>query len=132
LVRLAARLIIEEALEGEAEDALGRGHYARGAATASGATRWQQLYQVQIPLALPEIMLGLNQTIMMGLSMVIVAALAGARGLGQDIMIALTWLDVGNGLVAGLCVAAIAISTDRIIQAWSNRKKAELGLAHSI
>jgi glycine betaine/proline transport system permease protein len=102
------------------------------AATASGATRWQLLLQVQLPLALPEIMLGLNQTIMMGLSMVIVAALAGARGLGQDIMIALTWLDVGNGLIAGLCVAAIAISTDRIIQAWSNRKKAELGLAHSI
>jgi len=60
---------------------------------------------------------------------VIVAALAGARGLGQDIMIALTWMDVGDGLVAGFCVAAIAISSDRIIQAWSSRKKVELGLA---
>jgi glycine betaine/proline transport system permease protein len=99
------------------------------AATVCGATRMQRLFQVQLPLALPEIILGLNQTIMMGLSMVIVAALAGARGLGQDIMIALTWLDVGNGLVAGLCVAAIAISTDRIVQAWSLRKKLELGLA---
>jgi glycine betaine/proline transport system permease protein len=101
------------------------------AATACGATKRQLLLHVQLPLALPEIMLGLNQTIMMGLSMVIVAALAGARGLGQDIMIALTWMEVGNGLVAGFCVAAIAISTDRIIQAWSSRKKIELGLAES-
>ncbi len=78
-----------------------------------GTTRFQRLIGVELPLAVPEILLGLNQTVMMAMSMVIVAALAGARGLGQEIMIALTWLDAGNGLVAGLCVAALAIAVDR-------------------
>ena len=73
-------------------------------------------------------MMGLNQTIMMGLAMVIVAALAGARGLGQEIMIALTWLRVGDGLVAGVTVAIIAIIADRITQALSRRRKQQLGL----
>ena len=99
------------------------------AARALGATRRQLLWQVKVPLALPEIMLGLNQTIMMGLSMVIVAALVGAKGLGQEVMVALTWNDIGYGTVSGLSVAIIAIVTDRIIQSWCRRKKAALGLA---
>ena len=93
-----------------------------------GATGWQLLRDVRLPLAVPEFMMGLNQTIMMGLAMVIVAALAGARGLGQEIMIALTWLRVGDGLVAGVTVAIIAIIADRITQALSRRRKQQLGL----
>jgi glycine betaine/proline transport system permease protein len=99
------------------------------AARAFGATRNQLLFQVELPLALPEIMLGLNQTIMMGLAMVVVAALVGAKGLGQEVMVALTWADVGLGAVAGLSVALIAIVTDRLLQSWSQTKKRELGLA---
>jgi glycine betaine/proline transport system permease protein len=97
------------------------------AARSFGATRAQLLRQVQLPLALPEIMLGLNQTIMMGLSMVIVAALVGARGLGQEVMVALVWADTGRGVVSGLSVALIAIVTDRIIQSWSSSRKKALG-----
>jgi glycine betaine/proline transport system permease protein len=93
-----------------------------------GATGWQLLRDVRLPLAVPEFMMGLNQTIMMGLAMVIVAALAGARGLGQEIMVALTWLRVGDGLVAGVTVAIIAIIADRITQALSRRRKQQLGL----
>jgi glycine betaine/proline transport system permease protein len=98
------------------------------AARAFGATNRQLLWQVQLPLALPEIMLGLNQTIMMGLAMVIVAALVGAKGLGQEVMVALTWADTGRGVVSGLSVALIAIVTDRIIQSWSRRRKLALGM----
>jgi glycine betaine/proline transport system permease protein len=98
------------------------------AARAFGATNRQILSQVQLPLALPEIMLGLNQTIMMGLAMVIVAALVGAKGLGQEVMVALTWADTGRGVVSGLSVALIAIVTDRIIQSWSRRRKIALGM----
>jgi glycine betaine/proline transport system permease protein len=99
------------------------------AARAFGATSRQLLWQVQLPLALPEIMLGLNQTIMMGLAMVIVAALVGAKGLGQEVMVALTWADTGRGVVSGLSVALIAIVTDRIIQSWSRRRKIALGMS---
>ena len=99
------------------------------AATAHGATRWQLLWQVQLPIALPEIMLALNQTIMMALAMVVVAALVGARGLGQAVMTGLTAGKPGLGVAAGLAIAFIAIITDRIIQSWSLRRKRELGLA---
>lgn len=99
------------------------------AARAFGASRRQLLWQVELPMALPEIMLGLNQTIMMGLAMVVVAALVGAKGLGQEVMIALTWANVGKGMVSGLAVALIAIVTDRMIQSWASKKKADLGLA---
>ena len=98
------------------------------AARSFGATRFQLLWQAQLPMALPEIMLGLNQTIMMGLAMVIVAALVGAKGLGTEVMVALTWADTGKGVVSGLSVALIAIIADRIIQSWSARKKRALGL----
>jgi len=86
------------------------------------------LWKVQMPLALPEIMLGVNQTIMMALSMLVITALVGTRDLGQEVYIALTKADTGRGLVAGVCVAFIAIISDRLISAWSNRRKAELGL----
>ena len=99
------------------------------AARAMGTTRPQLLWQVELPLALPEIMLGLNQTIMMALAMVVVAALVGARGLGQDVMVALNQANTGAGIVSGLCIAALAIMTDRIIQSWSLSRKRALGLA---
>jgi glycine betaine/proline transport system permease protein len=98
------------------------------AAVSMGTTRFQRLVGVELPLAFPEILLGLNQTVMMAMSMVIVAALAGARGLGQDIMVALTWLDAGNGIIAGLCVAGLAIALDRVIQSWAARKRTELAV----
>jgi glycine betaine/proline transport system permease protein len=99
------------------------------AAKMMGVTRWQMLWQVQLPVALPEIALGVNQTIMMALAMVVIASLVGAPGLGQDVMIALSQADSGRGLVAGLSIAALAITFDRIIQAWSAQRKRALGLA---
>jgi len=98
------------------------------AATAAGCTRRQILWKVQLPLALPEIMLGVNQTIMMALSMLVITALVGTRDLGQEVYIALTKADTGRRLVAGLSVAAIAMISDRLISAWSTRKKQELGI----
>lgn len=99
------------------------------AARMIGASRAQLLWQVQLPVAAPEIALGLNQTIMMALAMVIVAALVGAQGLGSDVMVALSRADPGRGLVAGLCVALIAIVADRTLQAWAASRKEALGLA---
>lgn len=99
------------------------------AARAMGCTRRQILWRVQLPLALPEIMLGVNQTIMLALAMLVITALVGTRDLGQEVYIALTKADTGRGIVAGLCVAFIAIIADRLINAWAARKKRELGLA---
>jgi len=99
------------------------------ASRMSGCSGWQMLWKVRMPLALPEIMLGVNQTVMMALSMLVITALIGTTGLGQQVYIALTKADTGMGLVAGTCVAAIAIVTDRIIGAWARRRKEELGLA---
>ena len=98
------------------------------AATSMGCTKRQILFQIQLPMALPEIMLGLNQTIMFGLAMLVIAALVGTRGLGQLVYIALGKADAGQGLVAGFSIALIAMITDRIIQAWAAKKKAQLGL----
>jgi glycine betaine/proline transport system permease protein len=99
------------------------------AARAMGCTRRQILWRVQIPLALPEIMLGINQTIMMALAMLVITALVGTRDLGQEVYIALTKADTGRGIVAGVSVAFIAIIADRLIAAWATRRKRELGLA---
>lgn len=99
------------------------------AATAAGCTRRQILWKVQLPLALPEIMLGVNQTIMLGLSMLVITALVGTRDLGQEVYIALTKADTGRGLVAGVCVAFIAMIADRLISAWSTLRKKQLGLS---
>ena len=98
------------------------------AARAAGCSRFQILRKVQLPLALPEIMLGVNQTLMMGLSMLIITALVGTRDLGQETLIALSRVDPGRAVTAGLCVAAIAMTADRLINAWAKRRKAELGM----
>ena len=73
-------------------------------------------------------MLGVNQTVMFALSMLVITALVGTRDLGQEVYIALTKADTGRGLVAGLSVAFIAIITDRLISAAAKRRKQALGL----
>lgn len=91
----------------------------------SGCRPGQLLWRVRLPLALPEIALGVNQTIMMALSMLVITALVGTTDLGQEVYIALTRSDVGMGLVAGLCVAFIGMISDRLITAWVARRKAQ-------
>ena len=98
------------------------------ASLQAGCTRNQLLRKVQIPLALPHIMLGVNQTIMMALSMLVITALVGTRELGQEVYIALTKADSGRGIIAGVCVAFIAIIADRMINAWAAKRKREYGL----
>ncbi len=98
------------------------------AGRAAGCTRWQLLTKIKLKLALPEIMLGLNQTIMLALSMLVITALVGTRDLGQEVYIALAKADNGRGLTAGLCVAFIAIIADRLISAGAERMRRRLGL----
>jgi glycine betaine/proline transport system permease protein len=99
------------------------------AGTACGCTRHQLLWNVRLPLALPTILLGINQTIMLALSMLVITALVGTRDLGQEVYVALAKADVGRGLVAGLCVACIAIIADRLVAAGAARVRSRLGLA---
>lgn len=100
----------------------------REAAVATGCTRQQILWKVELPLALPDIMLGINQTVMLALSMVVITALVGTRDLGQEVYIALTRADNGLGLTAGLGVAFIATISDRLIQGWTASKRSHLKL----
>ncbi len=93
------------------------------AALAFGATNWQVLAKVQIPLALPTIMAGLNQTIMMALSMVVIASLIGAGGLGAPVVLGLNTLDIGLATIGGLSIVLIAIVLDRITQSMGTTKK---------
>ena len=92
------------------------------AAQDFGATRWQVLRRVQIPLAMPTIMAGLNQTIMMALSMVVIAALIGAGGLGSPVILGLNTLDIGQAVTGGLGIVLIAIILDRITQGMAQKK----------
>jgi glycine betaine/proline transport system permease protein len=91
-------------------------HSVREAAIAFGASPRQLLFKVEIPLAIPSIMTGINQSIMMSLSMVVVAALIGAGGLGYDVLFALQHVEAGNGILAGLAIAILAMVLDRIVQ----------------
>ncbi len=93
----------------------------REAAQAYGATRWFLLTRVDLPLAMPSIMAGVNQTILMCLSMVVVASLIGAKGLGEDVLNALQYAAVGQGLLAGLAILLCAMIIDRIVQGRSDR-----------
>ena len=87
------------------------------AADAFGATPTQKLFWVELPLALPSILAGLNQACMMALSMVVVAAMIGARGLGEQVLLGIQRLDTGRALVAGLGIVVLAILLDRLTQA---------------
>lgn len=91
------------------------------AAESFGASRGQKLAKVQIPLALPAILQGLNQTIMMALSMVVIASMIGARGLGEEVLLGIQRLDIGQGLLAGLAVVVLAIVLDRVSQGGGAR-----------
>lgn len=92
------------------------------AAQAFGATRWQVLQRVQVPLAMPTILAGLNQTIMMALSMVVIAALIGAGGLGSPVILGLNTLDIGRAVIGGLGIVLMAIVLDRITQSMAQKK----------
>ncbi|MER9294499.1 ABC transporter permease subunit [Mesorhizobium sp. M7A.F.Ca.US.010.02.1.1] len=97
------------------------------AAKVSGCTPRQTFFRVQLPLALPEIMLGVNQTILMALAMIIICAMVGTRDLGQEVFIALSKADSGRGIVAGLAIAFIGIVADRLFGAWTAKARARLG-----
>lgn len=92
------------------------------AATAFGGSPRQILFGVELPLALPTIMAGLNQTIMMALSMVVVASMIGARGLGEQVLNGIQTLDVGKGLEAGIGIVILAVLLDRITQGLGKPK----------
>jgi len=83
-----------------------------------GADRRRQLFDVRLPLAKPTILAGINQTTMMALSMVVIASIVGAGGLGQEVLLGIQRLDIGRGLSAGLAIVALAIIFDRVTQAY--------------
>ena len=106
LTNLGIRLVDREVLE---------------AADAFGADYWQRLFGVQIPLALPNILAGINQTIMMALAMVVIASMIGVQGLGQPVLRAVTNQYFALGLFNGLAIVALAIAFDRMTQAYGRR-----------
>jgi len=111
LTNLGIRLVDKEVLE---------------AAAAYGATPWQRLAGVQLPLAMPTIMAGINQTIMMALSMVVIASMIGVKGLGQPVLKSITNQYFTMGLFNGLAIVALAITFDRVSQAYARRTQRHL------
>jgi len=87
-----------------------------------GSTFWQMMIKIELPVARPTIMAGINQCIMLSLSMVVVAAMIGAKGLGGEVWRAIQRLDSGNGFEAGLALVIIAIVLDRITQSFGSKK----------
>ena len=112
LTNLGIRLVDKEVLE---------------AATAFGASNRQRLFGVQLPLAMPTIMAGINQTIMMALSMVVIASMIGVKGLGQPVLKSITNQYFTLGLINGLAIVALAILFDRATQGYAKRTQAHLG-----
>ena len=98
------------------------------AVTMAGCGRWQRLVQLELPVALPHIMLGVNQTIMFAFSMVIIAAFVGTIDLGQQIFKALSESNIGKGVVLGLCVSFMALSVDHLVTRWSRERRRLLGM----
>jgi glycine betaine/proline transport system permease protein len=99
------------------------------ASRAFGTTPRQRLLGVQIPLALPTILAGINQTTMMALSMVVIASMIGAGGLGYQVLQGIGRLEVSRGLFAGLGIVVLAIIFDRITQSFGKQLQARIGLA---
>ena len=91
------------------------------AAQSFGATPWQLLRKVQVPLALPTILAGLNQTVMMALAMVVIASMIGAKGLGTEVLNGIARLEVGRGFIAGISIVFMAIILDRMSQGVAKR-----------
>ncbi len=115
LTNLGIRLVDREVLE---------------AATAFGANRTQRLFNVQLPLAMPTIMAGVNQTIMMALAMVVIASMIGVKGLGQPVLKSITNQYFTMGLLNGLAIVAIAILFDRVSQSYAKRRQKHLEGMH--
>ena len=90
--------------------------HVREAAVSFGAGRWYLLSRIDLPLAGPSIRAGINQTVMLSLAMVVVASLIGARGLGEDVLEALQYANVGQGILAGFAILFCAMILDRIVQ----------------
>jgi glycine betaine/proline transport system permease protein len=97
------------------------------AAKMSGATGWQTLKWVKLSHAFPTLILGLNQTVMMAIAMLVITALVGTRDLGQQVFIALSRMKVGDGIIGGLAVAALALVADGLLKAWAKRASARDG-----
>jgi glycine betaine/proline transport system permease protein len=97
--------------------------HVREAADAFGATPFQMLLKVELPLAIPSIRLGINQCIMMSLSMVVVAAMIGAGGLGLDVIRSLQHLKTGQGFLAGIAIVLCAMALDRMVRGRETRKQ---------
>ena len=93
------------------------------ASHAFGSSYWQILFKVQLPLARPTILVGVNQTTMMALAMVVIASMIGAKGLGLEVLTAINRIEVGRGFEAGLCIVFMAIIIDRITFAMASEKK---------
>ena len=100
------------------------------AARSFGASPTQILAKVQVPMALPTIMAGINQTTMLALSMVVIASLVGASGLGEDVFRALQRQDPGNSVIAGMSIVLIAIVFDRLTQAAARSRQEALQEGH--
>ena len=101
------------------------------ASRAFGTTPSQRLFGVQIPLSLPTILAGVNQTTMMALAMVVIASMIGAGGLGYQVLRGIGRLEVSRGLFAGLGIVALAIVFDRITQSFGKQLQAKIGLAET-
>jgi len=93
------------------------------AARAFGSSARQILFEVQLPLAVPSIMVGINQTTMMALAMVVIASMIGARGLGLEVLLSINRIEVGRGFEAGLCIVLLAVIIDRITHAMGARQE---------
>jgi glycine betaine/proline transport system permease protein len=115
LTNLGIRLVDKEVLE---------------AADAFGSSGWQRLKNVQMPLALPTIMAGINQTIMMALAMVVIASMIGVQGLGQPVLRAINNQYFTLGMFNGLAIVGIAIIFDRVSQAYGKRLQRHTEVVH--
>jgi glycine betaine/proline transport system permease protein len=93
------------------------------ASKAFGATPRQVLFDVQLPLAKPSIMVGINQTTMMALAMVVIGSMIGAKGLGMEVLLAINRIEVGRGFEAGISIVFLAIIIDRITHSFSEKKE---------
>ncbi|TNJ36542.1 proline/glycine betaine ABC transporter permease [Prosthecochloris vibrioformis] len=93
----------------------------REAATAFGSTPMQMLFKAELPVALPTIMAGVNQTIMLALSMVVIAGMIGAGGLGNEVLKGITQLKIGLGFESGISIVILAIFLDRVTQSLGKR-----------
>ncbi len=92
------------------------------ASRAFGSSSWQTLFKVQIPQALPTIMTGINQTMMMAVAMVVTCAMIGANGLGMEVLIAINRMESGRGIIAGFAIVIIAIIIDRLTQSMVQKE----------